>query len=138
MRKGSQPIIQTIIQRLDRYLVEQNLVESREKAQRLIKGRLVQVNDQIVTKAAYQVGADDQIRLLGRLRYVGRGGLKLEAALLAFAIDISGLTVLDVGASTGGLHRLSAPTWRGPGLRGGCGPGPTGRFPAPGLPRPGF
>jgi len=90
-------------QRLDLLLVERELVPSREQARRLILAGEVFVDEQRVDKAGRLVPVEANLRLRTRPRYVSRGGLKLEAALDAFAIDPSGLTALDVGASTGGF-----------------------------------
>src|SRR6201994_3220160 len=90
--------------RLDKFLVERGLVPSRERAQALILAGRVLVNEQKVDKPGAQVGDDADLRLLGDdLRYVGRGGLKLEHALKTWSIDVSGLACIDVGASTGGF-----------------------------------
>jgi 23S rRNA (cytidine1920-2'-O)/16S rRNA (cytidine1409-2'-O)-methyltransferase len=90
--------------RLDKLLVERGLVASRERAQRLILAGKVLVDEQKVDKAGSQVAADCAIRLLGGdLKYVSRGGLKLERALAHWSIDVAGKLCLDVGASTGGF-----------------------------------
>jgi len=90
--------------RIDKLLVERGLVPSRERAQAMVLSGRVLVNEQKVEKAGAGVEEDAQIRLLGEdLKYVGRGGLKLEAALDHWKIDLSGRTCLDVGASTGGF-----------------------------------
>jgi len=90
--------------RLDRLLVERGLFESRERAQGLILAGQVLVNDQKIDKAGALVSEDAEIRILGeQMPYVGRGGLKLEAALREFKIEVSGKSALDVGASTGGF-----------------------------------
>ena len=90
--------------RLDRLLFERGLVPSRERAQGLILAGKVLVDDQKVEKAGTTVNFDAAIRLLGEdLRYVSRGGLKLEKALEHWRIDVAGKTCLDVGASTGGF-----------------------------------
>ncbi|HZQ95527.1 MAG TPA: TlyA family RNA methyltransferase [Candidatus Sulfotelmatobacter sp.] len=91
-------------ERLDKVLVNRGLVPSRERAQALIIAGKVLVNDQKINKAGAQVGNDSVIRLLGEdLKYVSRGGLKLERALERWQIDIPGKICLDVGASTGGF-----------------------------------
>jgi len=90
-------------QRLDLLLVERGLVESRERGQRLIRAGAVLVADQVVDKPGTRVSVDAPLRLRERLPYVSRGGLKLQAALDAFQVDVSGLVALDVGASTGGF-----------------------------------
>jgi 23S rRNA (cytidine1920-2'-O)/16S rRNA (cytidine1409-2'-O)-methyltransferase len=90
--------------RLDKLLLERGLVPSRERAQALIVAGRVLVNEQKVEKPGTSVPADAELRLLGDdLRYVGRGGLKLEHALSSWHIDVTGRTCVDVGASTGGF-----------------------------------
>jgi len=90
-------------QRLDLLLLERGLVESREEGRRRILAGDVLVNDQAVTKAGSSVDAGAAVRLKSRSRYVSRGGFKLEKALAEFAVDVSGKTALDIGASTGGF-----------------------------------
>ena len=94
-------------ERIDKLLVERGLASSRTKAQALVMAGVVLVGEQRVSKPSEMFAADAQIRLKGAddpaSRYVGRGGLKLEAALLEFGIDVRGLVCLDVGASTGGF-----------------------------------
>jgi 23S rRNA (cytidine1920-2'-O)/16S rRNA (cytidine1409-2'-O)-methyltransferase len=90
--------------RLDKLLVDRGLAASRERAQALILAGKVLVNDQKLEKAGAQVEAECAIRLLGEdLKYVGRGGLKLERALECWMIAVEGKVCLDVGASTGGF-----------------------------------
>ncbi len=90
--------------RLDKLLVDRGLAASRERAHALILAGKVLVNDQKLDKAGAQVDADAVIRLLGEdLKYVSRGGLKLERALEHWHIDVTGKVCLDVGASTGGF-----------------------------------
>lgn len=90
--------------RLDGYLVELGLAESRQKAQALILAGQVLVNDRPAEKPGFIVPPDAVVRLRGQpLRYVGRGGLKLEAALQTFNLDVRDALCLDVGASTGGF-----------------------------------
>jgi 23S rRNA (cytidine1920-2'-O)/16S rRNA (cytidine1409-2'-O)-methyltransferase len=90
--------------RLDKLLVDRGLAASRERAQALILAGKVLVNDQKLEKAGAQVEAECAIRLLGEdLKYVGRGGLKLERALEHWMIAVEGKVCLDVGASTGGF-----------------------------------
>jgi 23S rRNA (cytidine1920-2'-O)/16S rRNA (cytidine1409-2'-O)-methyltransferase len=90
--------------RLDKLLVERGLAASRERAQALILAGKVLVNDQKIEKAGAQVSSEVALRLLGEdLKYVSRGGLKLERALEHWKIDVAGKTCLDVGASTGGF-----------------------------------
>src|SRR5215470_2379316 len=90
--------------RLDKLLVDRGLVPSRERAQSLILAGNVLVNEQKVVKSGAQVEMDVEVRLLGEdLKYVSRGGLKLERALEHWNIDVNGLACIDVGASTGGF-----------------------------------
>jgi 23S rRNA (cytidine1920-2'-O)/16S rRNA (cytidine1409-2'-O)-methyltransferase len=90
--------------RLDKLLLERGLTTSRERAQALILAGKVLVGGQKVEKAGTGVDMEADIRLLGDdLKYVGRGGLKLEKALEHWQIDVTGKVCLDVGASTGGF-----------------------------------
>jgi 23S rRNA (cytidine1920-2'-O)/16S rRNA (cytidine1409-2'-O)-methyltransferase len=89
--------------RLDLLVVERGLVDSREKARALILAGQVLVNGQKADKAGANIDSAANIELLAQPRYVGRGGLKLEAALDHFAIAVAGKTCLDVGSSTGGF-----------------------------------
>ncbi len=90
--------------RLDCYLVEAGLAESRQKAQALILAGQVLINDRPAEKPGLTVPAKATVRLRGETpRYVGRGGLKLEAALREFGLEARGALCLDVGASTGGF-----------------------------------
>jgi 23S rRNA (cytidine1920-2'-O)/16S rRNA (cytidine1409-2'-O)-methyltransferase len=90
--------------RIDKLLVERGLAPSRERAQALILAGKVLVNDQKVEKPGVAVAPESPIRLLGEdLRYVSRGGLKLEKALQHWKLDVGGKTCLDVGTSTGGF-----------------------------------
>ena len=90
-------------QRLDLLGVERGLVESREKARALILAGQVLVNGQKADKAGANVDIEANIEMLAQPRYVGRGGLKLEAALDHFGIVVAGKVCLDVGSSTGGF-----------------------------------
>lgn len=89
--------------RLDRAIVDRGLVETREKAQALIMAGEVVVEGQKATKAGQLVGPDTAIELTAKQRYVGRGGLKLEAALNRFGINANGFVFADFGSSTGGF-----------------------------------
>ncbi len=90
--------------RIDKLLVDRGLVPSRERAQAMIIAGKVLANEQKIEKPGTPVQADAAIRLLGDdLRYVGRGGLKLERALQHWNIDVQGRVCMDVGASTGGF-----------------------------------
>ncbi|HSB29054.1 MAG TPA: TlyA family RNA methyltransferase [Pyrinomonadaceae bacterium] len=94
-------------ERIDKLLVEHGYAESRTKAQAMVMSGVVLVNEQRVEKPSEQFSVNSKIRIKHAedptSRFVGRGGLKLEAALRAFQIDVTGLTCLDVGASTGGF-----------------------------------
>ena len=90
--------------RLDRLLVERGLAASRERAQALILAGKVLAGQQKVEKAGAVVDSDIPLRLLEEdIKYVSRGGLKLQRALEHWTIDVAGKTCLDVGASTGGF-----------------------------------
>ena len=93
----------TAKQRLDLLLVQHNLAESREQARRLIMAGEVTVDGQMVDKPGRLVPADATLAVKTPLPYVSRGGVKLAAALNAFALDVAGLVAVDVGASTGGF-----------------------------------
>ena len=90
--------------RLDKLLVERGLAASRERAQALILAGKVLADDQKIEKAGAQVSSACVIRMLGDdLKFVSRGGLKLERALEHWNITVAGKICLDVGASTGGF-----------------------------------
>jgi len=90
--------------RVDLLLVERGLVPSRERARALILAGRVLVREQKVDKPGTTVAEDAPVRLLGEEQaYVSRGGLKLEAALDHWRIEVDGRACLDVGASTGGF-----------------------------------
>ncbi len=90
--------------RLDVYLTENGLCKSRTAAQSMIKSGGVSVNRAQCQKPAFEVTEGDSVEITGeQLRYVGRGGLKLEGAIKAFGLDVSGLCCLDIGSSTGGF-----------------------------------
>jgi 23S rRNA (cytidine1920-2'-O)/16S rRNA (cytidine1409-2'-O)-methyltransferase len=94
-------------ERIDKLLVERGLAASRTKAQALVMAGVVLVNDQRVAKPSETFASDAMIRVKGAddpaSRYVGRGGLKLEAALREFNLEVTNFVCLDVGASTGGF-----------------------------------
>ncbi len=90
--------------RLDQYLVDQRLASNRNEAQRLIRSGKVLIHEEVIDKPGIKVPVDSPIRLLTpESPYVSRGGLKLEAALQSFAIDVCGIVAADLGASTGGF-----------------------------------
>ena len=90
-------------QRLDRWMVEHSVADSREKAQALIMAGEVLVDGHKATKAGQPVAPDATVEVLSRPRYVGRGGLKLEGALAHFGLDVTHFICADFGASTGGF-----------------------------------
>jgi 23S rRNA (cytidine1920-2'-O)/16S rRNA (cytidine1409-2'-O)-methyltransferase len=90
--------------RLDVLLVERGLLDDVRTAQAWIMSRKVRVDGEYVTKPGTRVSESVEVHVLGLdRRYASRGGLKLEAALARFAVDVSGATALDAGASTGGF-----------------------------------
>ena len=89
--------------RLDIHLVEHGFFASREQAQRAIMAGEVRVGEAVVDKASVKVAEDAAVSVQAPSPYVGRGGMKLEGALRHFDISVAGLTVLDIGASTGGF-----------------------------------
>jgi len=94
-------------ERIDKLLVDRGLASSRTKAQALVMSAVVLVDEQLVSKPSETFSSNAHIRLKGgddpALRYVSRGGLKLEAGLHEFQINVNRLICLDVGASTGGF-----------------------------------
>ena len=90
-------------ERLELALVSRGLASDLDVAKQAIDDRLVQVNGSIAISYSHLVAPNDQIRVVEQSRFVSRGGFKLEAALAHFEIDLAGLRVLDVGASTGGF-----------------------------------
>ena len=91
--------------RLDIWLVEHLGIKSRSKARELIKGGFVICNGSAVTKAGFKVADKDEIKLIENnvLKYVSRGGLKLEKAIDEFKLDFKDKIILDIGSSTGGF-----------------------------------
>ena len=91
-------------QRLDNFLVEQGMVSSRSMAQSMIMAGEVYVNEQKASKAGEMVTGEEQIEIRGKsLKYVSRGGLKLDKAMSVFPIDLNHKVCMDIGASTGGF-----------------------------------
>lgn len=84
-------------------IVDRSLAESREKAQALIMAGEVLVDGQKASKAGQLVSSEARVEVTAKLRYVGRGGLKIEGALQHFGVDVTGLVVADFGSSTGGF-----------------------------------
>ena len=91
------------MQRIDIFLVEHGLVESREQAKRLILAGAVTVNGDTRIKPGQRVPTDAKVVVQEPQRYVSRGGFKLEKALSIFDVDVQNRVALDVGASTGGF-----------------------------------
>ncbi|QTD55258.1 TlyA family RNA methyltransferase [Parasphingorhabdus cellanae] len=90
--------------RIDQLLVERGLAESRAKAQAYVMAGLVMVADQKIDKPGHKVASDAAVDLRGKDHpWVSRGGIKLDHALDHFKIDVTGLTAMDVGSSTGGF-----------------------------------
>lgn len=91
-------------ERIDRLLVRRGLAPTRERAQALILAGQVFVNGQRAHKPGQRISEEARIEVQGPpLRYVSRGGMKLEAALRTFEISVAGSVCLDIGASTGGF-----------------------------------
>ncbi len=90
--------------RLDVYLAESGLTDSRTDAKSFILNRAVTVNGRVVSKPSFDVngGEDIKVDTAGK-RFVSRGGLKLEAALDSFSVDVTGALAIDIGASSGGF-----------------------------------
>ena len=93
--------------RLDVYLVQHSLASTRERAQELIRNGSVTVNGAVCTKNSCSVDESSSVAVTAALKYVGRGGHKLEKALEVFGLALEGKTVLDIGASTGGFTDCS-------------------------------
>lgn len=91
-------------QRIDVYMVEQGLADSREKAQAMIMAGQVYIGEKKVLKSAEPVPADAQVLLRGNQdAYASRGGHKLEKAITAFQADVRDAVAMDIGAATGGF-----------------------------------
>ena len=90
--------------RLDQYLFQNNLVQSRERAKALIMAGIVYVNEEKIDKAGTMIAEDAKVEIRGHdLQYVSRGGLKLEKAMQVFPLSPNGKVCMDIGASTGGF-----------------------------------
>jgi 23S rRNA (cytidine1920-2'-O)/16S rRNA (cytidine1409-2'-O)-methyltransferase len=89
--------------RLDQLVVDKGLAESREKAKRLILAGQIEVDGQPAPKPGHPVAPDHTITLKEAERFVSRGGEKLEGAMEAFELDLTGTVCLDIGSSTGGF-----------------------------------
>ncbi len=91
--------------RLDQYLVENNLVDSRNKAQQLIKDSKVSVDNKVITKPSFKV-SDERIKLDDDHVYVSRAAYKLKNFLPLLPFDVKGMNALDIGSSTGGFTEV--------------------------------
>ncbi|MCK5528399.1 MAG: TlyA family RNA methyltransferase [Kiritimatiellae bacterium] len=89
--------------RLDIMLMERELADSREQAQRLIRAGMVRVNDQMASKPGHSFKDDVNITVIEKSKFVSRGGDKMEGAFKNFDIDVTDLNCIDIGASTGGF-----------------------------------
>jgi len=92
--------------RLDNYLVENDFVESRNKAQTIVKEGLVYINDKLVKKPAFQVQQSDEVRVLEHRSYVSRAAFKLDEFLNETGLHVTDKTALDIGSSTGGFTQV--------------------------------
>lgn len=93
-------------ERIDKLLVTRGFAETRTRAQALVMAGVVLVDEKLVNKPSEMFGPTSTIRIKGdspENKYASRAGLKLEAALAAFALDPAGLTCIDIGSSTGGF-----------------------------------
>ena len=91
-------------ERLDKLLVDKGFAPTRERAQSLVLAAKVLVNGRILTKSGHKVSEDSEISIIAdAIPYVSRGGLKLEHAIRAFSIEVSGRIAMDAGSSTGGF-----------------------------------
>ena len=91
-------------ERIDKLLVDRGHAASRERARRLVMAGVVRIGDRVIDKPGALVATEEEIHVVATdMPFVSRGGLKLEAALDHFTVDVSGRLVLDVGASTGGF-----------------------------------
>ena len=95
--------------RLDKEIVNRGLVPTRAKAQELLKNEKIKLNGKIETKASTIVNDKDNIEILPNdtLKYVSRGGLKLDKAITEFNIDLTNKVIMDIGSSTGGFTDCS-------------------------------
>jgi len=91
--------------RLDKLLVDRGIAPTLERARALILARVVKINETYLDKAGAPVAVNSEIQIKGQDNpYVSRGGLKLEAALKEFKLNVANIVALDVGASTGGFQ----------------------------------
>ncbi len=93
--------------RLDKYLVTNELIFSRNKAQEIIKRGYVKVNGDIVKKPSFKLSEHDNVEVLRNEKYVSRAAYKLKYYLDRYGLDFSGKKVLDIGSSTGGFTQVA-------------------------------
>ncbi len=96
----------TTVTRLDNYLVENTFVESRNKAQTIIKDGLVSVNSKVITKSAYKLHDEDVVEVKEHKQYVSRAAHKLDEFLNELDLDVKDKVALDIGSSTGGFTQV--------------------------------
>lgn len=90
--------------RIDIALLERNIFNTRAKAQEAIKNGIIFCNGKCISKCSYNVDSNDELTIIGnKLRYVSRGGLKLEKAIKVFNIDLNNKIMCDIGSYTGGF-----------------------------------
>jgi len=94
------------LSRLDNYLVEQGLCESRNRAQTLIKDGLVSVNGFQIIKASHKLKESDKVSVKEHKEYVSRAAFKLSSFLDELSLDVAGMIALDIGSSTGGFTQV--------------------------------
>jgi len=94
------------LSRLDNYLVENGLCESRNRAQTIIKDGLVSVNAKVITKSSYKVSVDDEVNIQEHKSYVSRSAHKLDEFLNELDLEIKDRIALDIGSSTGGFTQV--------------------------------
>ena len=92
--------------RLDNYLVEKGFVESRNKAQALVKEGLILVNEKVAKKSSYKVEEGNNVKVQDHKSYVSRAAFKLDAFLEELGLDVSDKIALDIGSSTGGFTQV--------------------------------
>lgn len=92
--------------RLDNYLVDSGFVESRNKAQAVIKEGLVSVNAKVINKSSYKVSPDDEVKVQKHKSYVSRSAHKLDEFLNELDLDVNARVALDIGSSTGGFTQV--------------------------------
>lgn len=92
--------------RLDNYLVDKDLVQSRNKAQALIKNGLVSVNGKVILKSSFKLEESDEVKVQEHKEYVSRSAFKLSAFLDELKLEVNGMRALDIGSSTGGFTQV--------------------------------